>query len=351
MSELKARIQDGLSGKFKGLNNGFDRLNSITFGIQRGCYYLLGGLSGTYKTTLADFMLLNALKDADEQGIEFNVFYYSYEIDALSKQCNWLSAIIFQKYNVTIAPEKIKGLGDNRLTLEEQELIDKEIPYIESLFERIHFRYKAINPTGLYNELWKFAESKGRFELEDYIDKEGKTKQKIKKYIPNNPNAYFLSILDHQLLLQKERGFTNKECIDKYSEYCVELRNMFGWSFINISQFNDGLSSVDRAKFKGVDLSPQITDFKESRSPYADADVVYGTMCPYKLDMERCLDYDITKLKSNMIMLKVIKNRLSTDNVAIGLLVNPKSMSFYELPKASDTDRMNKVYKYLEEIK
>ena len=332
MSELKKRIEDGLNGKFKGLDNGFHRLNDYLFGIQRSVYTLLGGQSGTFKTTLADYMLLNALEDADKQGIEFNVFYYSYEIDFLSKMSNWLSVIIYKKYDITIPPEVIKGFGNNRLTKEQQELVNSEIPYIESLFERINFRFKATNPTGIYNEMWKFFSSKGKFEYDTYIDKEGIGKQKIKKYIPDNPDAYNIIIIDHILLLLKERGFTDKEVLDKMSEYMVELRNMFGCSCIFISQFNDGLSNVDRAKFKGIDLSPQMTDFKSTRNPYADADVVIGTMCPYKLDMTTCLGYKIDKLKSNMIMLKVIKNRLSKDNFGIGLYVNPKAGSFSELP-------------------
>jgi hypothetical protein len=55
-------------------------------------------------------------------------------------------------------------------------------------------------------------------------------------------------------------------------------------------------------------------------------------MSPFKLDIEKSLGYDITKLKKGMIMLKVIKNRLSKDDVMIGLYVNPKAGSFEELP-------------------
>jgi hypothetical protein len=330
---LKRRIQDGLAGKYKGLANGFNRLNDYIFGVQRAVYTLLGGQSGTFKTTLADFIVLNSILDAEAKSIEYDVFYYSYEIDELSKQCNWLSVIIFNKYGIVIPPEVIKGYGDNRLTPDQEKLVNSEIPYMEELFKKIHFRFKATNPTGIYNELWNHFASKGNFEYEPYIDKEGKEKQKIKKYIPNNPDSVTLVVLDHLLLLLKERGFSDKEVIDKMSEYAVELRNMFGCSFLFISQFNDGLSTVDRAKFKGVDLSPQMTDFKSTRNPYADADIVLGTMCPYKLDMTNCLGYDINKLKSNMIMLKILKNRLSSDNIAIGLYVNPKAGSFAELPK------------------
>lgn len=336
---LRSRIKEGIDGKYSGLENGFNRLNEIIFGVQRRCYTLLGGQSGTYKTTLVDYILFNALEDAKKKGIKLNVFYYSFEIDKITKQCNWLSQLIFKKYNVIVPPERIKGLGGNKLTLEEVHYIYESIDYVDKMFEEINFRFQVTNPTGIYNELWAFGESQGDITKEPYSykDAEGKvhTGQRINGYKPHDPNAYTLVIMDHMALMKKERGFQTKELIDKYSEYCIELKNMFGFSFINIQQFNQGLSSVDRAKFKGIDLSPQQSDFKDSTNPYQDADVVLGTMCPYKLDMNTCLGYDIKKLRDKMIMLKVIKNRLSRDNVAIGLHANPSAGAFAELPTAN----------------
>ena len=109
MSFLTTRIQEGLNGKYQGLSNGFDTLNKYVFGIQRSTYYLIGGSSGTYKTTLLDYMVRNAIKDANENEIKCNVFYYSFEIDKITKMCNWTSSLIYQMYVVVIPHEKIKG--------------------------------------------------------------------------------------------------------------------------------------------------------------------------------------------------------------------------------------------------
>lgn len=342
--EIEERIKKGLEGKFTGLSNGFTRINQYIFNFQRACYYLLGGMSGTYKTTLADFMLLSAISDADAKGIKLDVFYYSYEIDKLNKQCNWLSVLIYQKYNIIIPPEKIKCLGDNRLTEEELKLVTSELEEVKKLFERINFRFVSTNPTGVFHELCAHGNAIGTVHYEkvknakgeDVLDDSGNVITRVSGYTPNNPDAYTIVVLDHLYHLKKEREFGVKEIIDKYSEYCVQLRNLFGFSFINIQQFNDGLSSVERAKFKGVDLSPQMTDFRDSRNAYMDADVVFGTMCPFKMDMTSCMGYDITRLKSDMIMLKIIKNRLSKDNIAVGLYCNPKAGSFIELPPSFD---------------
>ena len=158
MTELEQRIQDGLNGKFTGLSNGFNRINRWLFNVQRSTYYLIGGMSGTFKTTLVDFILLNALEDAKQSGIKLDVYYYSYEIDKVSKQCNWLSMLIYKYEKVYIPTEVIKGLGLNRLTDDELELVQKYSPRVTELFETINFSFKPTNPTGIYNELFKAAE-------------------------------------------------------------------------------------------------------------------------------------------------------------------------------------------------
>ena len=130
--------------------------------------------------------------------------------------------------------------------------------------------------------------------------------------------------------------------MDKISEFSVIARNLFKMTFIWLQQFNQGLSSIERMKFKGADISPQQSDFKDTTNPYTDADIVLGLMNAYKMDMSSCLGYNINgfnapySLKENFRMLKVVKNRLSRDNIAIGLLFLPKIGSFKELPESKD---------------
>jgi hypothetical protein len=129
------------------------------------------------------------------------------------------------------------------------------------------------------------------------------------------------------------------------SEHIVTLRNLFGITAFLIQQFNQGLSSVERLKFKGADVSPQQSDFKDSSTPYQDSDVVLGIMNAYKMDLDSYLGYNISDyvveeqrflLKERFRALKVIKNRLSRDNISIGLLFTGESGSFEELPRPRD---------------
>lgn len=290
---MKDRIQAGLSGDYEGLSNGLDRINEYIFGLQRGSYTLIGGLSGSAKTTFLDYMMLNAIQDAEAKGITINVTYYSWEIDETSKKANWLSILVFQKYGVTIPPERIKGFGKIRLTEDEQEMVYSEIDNLERIFSKIKWIWESANPTGMYKEWWETMSKRGTFNKEPYKDENGALKERIVSFTLTDPLEYNVVAGDHLALAKLERDFTLKQNIDKISEYSITCRNLFKMTFIWLQQFNMGLSSVDRQKFKGVDISPQQNDFKDSSNPYADADVVLGLMNPHKMDMEKCINYDI----------------------------------------------------------
>lgn len=348
---FEERLQEGLDGKYQGLANGLSRINRYIFGIQRGCYTLIGGLSGAAKTTLVDFMLINAIQDADRKGVPINIFYYSLEIDEFSKKANWLSVLIFNKYGRIVSPETIKGLGDFRMTAEELVFVEEMSIELNRLWNKIHWIWESTNPTGIYKGAWDFMSKRGEFIYEDYTDEHGKAQKRIVKFVNNNPEEYNIIVGDHIALLRIEsrdgKQFTLKDNLDKMSEYSVRLRNLFGMTIIWLQQFNQGLSSVDRQKFKGVDISPQQSDFKDSTSPYQDADLVIGIMNAYKMDMEKCLGYNVNSpgasynLKDRFRLLKIVKNRLSRDNIMIGLLFQAESGYFEELPKASEITEEN----------
>lgn len=267
---MKDRIEAGLKGDYEGLNNGLDRINDYIFKTQRSCYYLIGGLSGASKTTFLDFMILNAIQDAEVKNIPINIIYYSWEIDETSKKANWLSILIYKKYNIVIPPEKIKGFGNLRLTPEEQSLVYSELEELEKIFKKIDFIWESVHPTGLYRYWWNHMEKRGKFTKEPFIDEKGESKERIVSFELNDPKEYNIVAIDHLYLSKIERGFTLKQNIDKISEFAVGCRNMFKMTFIFLQQFNQGLSSVERQKFKGVDISPQQSDFRDSTSPYAD---------------------------------------------------------------------------------
>lgn len=344
---FKNRVEEGLSGQYSGLKNGFTRINKYIYGVQRGFYTLWGGLSGSGKTTIVDFQLLNAIRDAEEKKVDLHMFYYSYEIDRVTKMCNWMSNRVYNIHREIIPPQVIAGLGeDNRLTPAQKKLVDLEIPYIEDLFEKINFRFDTNNPVGIRLELFKHAENIGKFIYQEYVT-EGVTKQKIVGYKLNDPTSYTLITLDHIALVQVLKGLTLKENIDLLSSIFIWFRNICGFSFYVVQQFNQGLNSVDRMKFKGADITPQQNDFKDSTNPYTDSDIACGIMNAWKMDLTECIGYDLSILKSNFRMCKIIKNRKGSDNMTFGMYFDAQSGTFFELPAPNETTLLNKIYEHV----
>lgn len=238
---MRERIEAGLFGDYEGLSNGLNRINDYIFGVQRGSYTLIGGLSGSAKTTFLDYMILNAMQDAEAKGININIIYYSWEIDETSKKANWLSILIFQKYGITIPPERIKGFGKFRLTNEERELVYSELENLDKIFSKIKWIWEASNPTGMYREWWSHMETRGTFKREPYQDENNETKQRIVGFTLTDPKEYNVVAGDHLALAKIQSGFTLKQNIDKISEYSITCRNLFKMTFIWLQQFNQGL--------------------------------------------------------------------------------------------------------------
>jgi replicative DNA helicase len=341
------RFDDGQAGKYQGLDNGLGRINKYIYNVQRKWYYLFGGLSNSGKTTLVDSMLLNAIRDAKEKGIELNIFYYSYEIDAETKFAQWMSNHIHRKYNITIAPEAIAGLGDNRLEQYQAELVKMEIEEVESIFNSIHFRFDPTNPTGIYKELFDFYSKTGTWEEESYrtIEKDKYDndieleKRRIVSYTSDNAERYVIVVMDHIALCKLERQYSLKQNIDKMSEYCVWLRNICGTTFFILQQFNQGMHSIERKKYNGEELVPQQNDFKDSGNPYQDCDTAVGIMNPHAMKTEagKIFGYDIKeKIKNNFRILNIMKNRKGRAQLVFAYYFNPKTASFKNLPKADE---------------
>lgn len=242
---MKERISSGLQGDYEGLDNGLNRINNYIFGVQRACYTLIGGLSGSAKTTFLDFQILNALQDAEAKGININIIYYSWEIDKVTKKANWLSVLIYKKYGIIIPPEKIKGLGKNRLTDEEQQLVFSELEELEKLFSKIHWIWESQNPTGLYKYWWSFMSTRGTFTYETYLDENEKEQERIVNFELNDPTEYNIVAIDHIALAKLERGYILKQNLDKLSEFAVICRNQFKMTFIFLQQFNQGLIKIN----------------------------------------------------------------------------------------------------------
>jgi hypothetical protein len=331
---LKKEVQNGMDGRNNGIPMGFNRLNRY-IGIRKSMYTLVGGLTGSGKTSfIDDAYVLNPfdwyISKANKTDVKLRIVYRSMERSGTYKLAKWISRKIFMDEGYIIPVSKMLGWTE-KMTKDEHDLFLMYEEYAEKMKEVITIISGPENPVGIAKELKEHALQHGRIEQVDQYNK---------IYIPNNENEITLVVLDHIGLLKTTTAQpTKKQAIDKMSDELRYARDFYGYSPVVVSQFNRDISSPMR--LKNGDVEPQLEDFADSSSTQNDADVVLALFDPMRYKVEDPSGYDLNKLRDEFgakyfRSLRLIKNSYGEDDVRIGLGFLGQIGMFRELPKQRD---------------
>ena len=332
--QLKRVVQDGLDGRNGGIPMGFNRLNRY-IGIRKSIYTLVGGLTGSGKTSfIDDAYVLNPfdwfISKANTSGIKLEIIYRSMERSRTYKLAKWVSRKIFLDHGIIIPVNKLLGWTD-KMDKNEHDLFLMYEDYMGEMNEVMTIIDGPENPIGISKHLRDHALANGRIEE---IDKYNKI------YIPNDENKITLIVIDHIGLLKLTKDQpTKKQAIDKMSDELRHARDMYGYSPVVVSQFNRDISNIMR--LKNGDVEPRLEDFKESSSTQDDADVVLALFDPMRYKVADPSGYELSKLTDQygakyFRSLRLIKNSYGEDDVRIGLGFLGQIGMFKELPRQRD---------------
>lgn len=332
---LKAEVEKGLEGKNGGIPMGFDRLSQYV-GIRKGLFYLVGGLTGSGKTTFVDdAFVLNPYdwsisEEGRKSGIKIRFWYRSMERSTTYKFAKWVSRKIFIDQGIVIPVNRLLG-WTQKMTHDEHDLFLCYEDYMKELQENIIIFPGAENPVGIAKDLKKYALTKGTIEEVDEYNK---------VYVPDDPNEITIVVIDHIGLLKTTKDQpTKKEAIDKMSSELQYARDFYGFSPVVVSQFNRSISNPMR--IKNGDVEPQLEDFAESSSTQNDADVIMALFDPLRYNVPDVSGYNLDKLRDEygnkyFRSLRVIKNTYGADDLRVGLAFFGQIGMFKELKKRKD---------------
>lgn len=351
-SSFLTQVDWGLTDNAIGLPNGLGSMNSYIYGTQMARYYLFGGESGSGKTTIVDAaFVLNpyfGLRSEEYSKFKLYVNYFSFEQSARTKESKWASHIIYKNEGIWIPPSLSLGKTKSRLTKEQYQYCVKANDELNEMLDTIEILDTPMGPSDILNYLIRYGKKHGKWSFEVKMDQYGKPmldkmKRPIKTisgWTPNDLNARHEFIVDHIAYANIEKK-SLKENIDFISRTFVKFREVtHSWTFVVIQQFNTELSSVERQKFKKSALAPQRVDFGDSRYTFQDADVVFGTLNPYKYDiLEDFQGYkDIDKFKGLATWLFLMKNRHEGPaDKSIPYLMDPVGLTVEEIPDPEET--------------
>jgi hypothetical protein len=344
---LKQEVELGLTGRNNGIPMGFNRLNRY-IGIRKSMYFLVGGLTGSGKTSfIDDAFVLNPFDwyiSQPDPGIKLRIIYRSMERSRTYKLAKWVSRKIFIDQGIIIPVSKLLGWND-KMTKDEHDLFLMYEEYVSRMDDVITIIDGPENAVGIAKELKAHALQNGRIEQVDEFNK---------RYFPNHENEITIVIIDHIGLLKTTKDqTTKKQAIDKMSDELRYARDFYGYTPVVVSQFNRDISNPIR--IKNGDVEPQLEDFAESSQTQNDADVVLALFDPMRYKVADPSGYDLNKLKDQygakyFRNLRLIKNSYGEDDVRIGLGFMGQIGMFKELPKKSaitDSDYeavINKTY-------
>ena len=331
--QLKNEVQAGLDGRNNGIPMGFDRLNRF-IGIRKSMYFLVGGLTGSGKTSfIDDAFVLNPvdwyLSQKDPQ-IKLKIIYRSMERSRTYKLAKWVSRKIFIDHGTIIPVTKLLGWTD-KMSHDEHDLFLMYEDYMNMVEDTVTIIDGPENAVGIAKELKAHALKNGHIEQIDEYNK---------RYIPDDENTVTIVVIDHIGLLKTTKDqTTKKDTIDKMSDELRYARDFYGYTPVVVSQFNRSISNITR--LKNGDVEPQLEDFAESSQTQNDADVVLALFDPLRYKVLDTSGYDLNKLKDQYgakyyRSLRLIKNSYGEDDVRIGLGFMGQVGMFKELPRQKE---------------
>lgn len=345
--QLKKEVQAGIDGRNNGIPMGFDRLNRY-IGIRKSMYTLIGGLTGSGKTSFVDdAYVLNPFDwyiSQKSPKIKLRIIYRSMERSKTYKLAKWVSRKIFLDQGVIIPVPKLLGWTD-KMTHDEHDMFLMYEDYMAQMNDVITIIDGPENAVGIAKELKSHALENGSIEQVDQYNK---------IYVPNNENELTIVVIDHIGLLKVTKDQpTKKQAIDKMSDELRYARDFYGYTPVVVSQFNRDISNPIR--IKNGDVEPQLEDFADSSSTQNDSDVVLALFDPMRYKVEDPSGYDLNKLRDEygakyFRSLRLIKNSYGEDDIRIGLGFLGQIGMFKELPRKKDitdddyTSVVNKTY-------
>lgn len=253
-----------LNGLINSIPTPLKRFSNELLGVEQKKMYVVTSTTKGAKTQFSSYYfiyhpIIYAYNHPEK--LKVKIFVYPLEETPEDFITRFMSYLLYITSNGKwrISPIDLNSTRNDKVLPEEviKTLESDNYQKMLSFFESCLVFSNSTNPTGVYNECKQYAEENGivHTKKKKIKDENGITREidGFDYYEPNNPDEYRLIFVDHVSLITTERGMTLKQSIDKLSEYCVILRNRYGFSPVLIQQQafeNEGLDAIKLGKIR-----------------------------------------------------------------------------------------------------
>ena len=348
----------------------YPKLSQSVPGVVPGMIQMVTAGSGVGKTQLTKALYVREpLEYALKNNINLKIFYFALEeskaefIDTMI--CNFISS----RCNIQMDLLTLQGFREKSLTQDRMDLIEAHIDDIESLLERVEVVDSVYNPTGIYKYCRDHADKNGThvYEEREFIKKKldsnldsptygqmvtfKETVRPYSHYVPKDPTAFTIVIVDHMSLLTPERIKDTGHMMNQHqtmahwsTNYALkQVTKHWNWAVVNVIQQEQ---SGEKEQFtnKGESIQkktePSLAGFANNKEIQRDAKVVLGVYSPDRYGFEDYHGYDIKRFRDCFRAVKILKNRFGAPNKYHHFLFDGATNRFKELPKSDERDKM-----------
>lgn len=360
IKDLELRRDRALNNLYNCIPLAFPRFRQFFPGTEMTKYIILSANQKVGKSKLADYMYVYdpLFFTMEHPSLKIKVLYFSLEISPKEKYNEFLCHLLYRLDGIEISTKDLKSIDkDKPISKEILDLLktDRYQTYIKKFEEMVTY-LDIKNPTGVNKACREYALSHGHLNFKTIKIKDpltGETTDRqilddINPYTPDDPEEYKIIILDNASNLASENGLSKRETIEKMSKYAITLRDQLKYTFVLIQHQAQMQEGIENQKLNR--LKPSSDGLGDCKLTSRDANIVLGLYSPFKYGIREYEGYDITKLRDNVRFMEVIEDRDYGANGQICPLYFDGAVStFTELPRATDKESMEKVYKFVQE--
>jgi len=360
MDEIHENITRLEQGNMNCIPYPFQRSRKDFPGIERRCYYAVMANTKVGKSQFVnDVFVFEPIMEMyyGATDLEVNILYCALEETPERIMQRFMAWLLYRESGgkVRVSPRQIRSTLHKCPQEALDMLQDEHIKEILEFFEN-HITFlprSESNPTGIYNYCKAWAEERGDTIYKEYVTKDvfdqETTNKVFERYIPHNPDAFNIVIIDPINRVDRERGMDERQSMRKLSEYCYRyLRNDYLFSVVIVQQQTFGSYSLDARKINHFE--PNMGDAGGSKEILQDVDVAMSLYNPSEFGVESYGGYDIRKLGKRSRFVKYMAARDGEGSGITSLFFDGCCAQFNELPTPGNAAEMQAVYNYCEQM-
>lgn len=339
VDKLFKTIDAGRVGLNKGLSSGLPKFDALTYGVIRENITLVGGSSGSGKSSLTLFQsVYNPYVQLVKSNYSFKIYWliFSYEISETSLLMRLLSMHLYDEYGLIVSHADLMSF-EARLPDEIYEKIKESSTWLEEFTKRCIIVDKPITAKAMYGKCKSFAELHGKFVQANTWERNGEEFESY-EYVPDDETQYLIALWDHVKLIDTQPGHTSKQEIDEMCKYAIYFRDKCKFTWYIVQQLNRGFQDMSRrTEAGGAYQDIQLNDFSDTGDTVNASNTVEAIFFPFRERLTKWHDYIIDPRRNGLgergRTVSLLKNRDGQADKYVGIAFYGEAHIWKELDK------------------